>query len=482
MTGDETDWARVEELGRALFADGFDDFLVAAYLARATQARAGLDGLALGLLLFTELLGPRSATATPPARRQRARKSALRWWTGATLELLRKAPVASSPPQEHEGLASALTALQELATTTLGADAPSLAAITRELRRITRAAPDTAKKAADGPEAPPLKTAEANPDPPPQESPSPIDGEHTLSPTPEERTASTDAATAPHPRELRRLGAQLIDASQRQRELDIRDPRAYELLRSGLWLHFDALPPMTEGKTAIPPRQASAWRHLDALSTRKAWEELIHTSERLLVRNRLDLDLQRTSATALESLDPPATQAAAIIRARTRELIARLPGLLTLCRSDESPLASADTRAWLRPDIAPRDRARRTVPTSPNAMAATTPPPTMPAADLQGQSATFLDRLNTAEAALEAGERHLAAALFVGLDSAAQRHHLDTWRPDLARRVLVGALASRPTEPEPEHPHVPSRWEQRLGVLCPDALADVLRMTDRIPK
>ncbi|HGG56449.1 MAG TPA: hypothetical protein ENK31_01500, partial [Nannocystis exedens] len=254
----------------------------------------------------------------------------------------------------------------------------------------------------------------------------------------------------------------------------------------------EALPPATEGKSQIPPRPPSISRQLKALEMRTAWAELIDLGERLLARHRLDLDLQRTTATALLSLDPPAEAAADAIRTRTVELLRRFPGLLDLRSSDGAALADSDTRAWLRAEHNMCNPSARhsILPNSEHAHTSESASEHSHRSDSrhnsiqtdshnsalkgdasqnQGQSGLFIDRLQLAERALLNGNTTFAAALFAGLETMVDLYQLDRWRPDLAERVLLGTLRTQASTAT-----VSSR-EKRLGSICPQALADFLR-------
>ncbi len=516
MTGATTDWAQVEELGRSLLREGYDDLLVAAYTARAAQERAPIDGVHLGLTLFTELLGPRWTGASPPVRRLRARVSALRWWVRASTEALRGATTGertADPPKpaEIDGLEAALAGLGELTITRMGDSAPALGTLRRELRRLRPTIPPTQPlPAADSPvdrekpiSAPDRDSADqadkAEPEKPekpaPEETPNAQGHKRASSGgafSPETDTsrptatrdvpggATPDLAPSLRPststddgdleRQLRRLGDQLIATGERLRADGLRDPRSYDLLRHGLWLHLETLPPVVDGKTTIADISASARRQLAALCAGGRWDEAIGLGERLVVRHRLDLDLQRTTAQCLLKLDPPAERAAAAVRARTRELVARLPGVLDLRSRGGTPLADSDTRAWLLdpPPALSSSRghavegAEATPDKSDVAPSELDPPHT-------GDETRFIERLALAEEALGGGHRGLAHALFSGLEATVEHHHLDRWRPDLARRVLAGSLRAGTAPLDPASPQA-----RLLGVLSPRTLAELL--------
>lgn len=526
MTGSATDWAKVEELGRALLREGYDDLLVAAYTARAAQERAPLDGVHLGLTLFIELLGARWTSASPPLRRLRARVSALRWWVRSSTEALRSATTGERQgglrqPAELDDLEAVLAKLGELTVTRMGDSAPALGALRRELRRLRPPPPSTQPSpTTDSGLAEVEPTSRQEPEQAEQtgqarpsllHSPSTQSRDETSSRSASSTETDTSRASPAEPpratrddrggatpdlaqsarpptstddgdleRQIRRLGDQLIATSERLRSDSLRDPRAYDLLRHGLWLHLKSLPPVVDGKTTIADMSASARRQLAALRAGERWDEALGLAERLAVRHRLDLDLQRTTAESLLQLDPPAEQAAAAVRARTREFVARFPGVLDLRSREGTPLADSDTRTWLQdpPPALSSSRGRGAVqgaPTTPGRAYAAAGElitgPQTPEIDPAhpGDEPRFVERLSLAEEALEGGHRGLAYALFSGLEATVEHHRLDRWRPDLARRVFAGSLRAGTAPLDPASPQA-----RRLGVLSPRTLAELL--------
>ncbi|MEZ4385215.1 MAG: type VI secretion system domain-containing protein [Nannocystaceae bacterium] len=485
VEGGATDWQRVDALGRELLAEGLGDLLIAAYTARAAQRRGGVAGTAFALTLVRERLAIDCEGASP--RRRRALASALRWWTRGAEAPLRRALTTERAQLEGatvDGLRALVDELASLARAQLGSQTPAFGELTGALERaaaeIERGDPgdtitcpieqDESSLVADATsEPPPEPAAEPPPTPAPQPAAPaalPTAPPHTdaaLASEPDELAALRSASSPGDlQRPLRRLGEGLLDAAEQLRRLDLRDPRAYALARQGLWIHLVAAPPIRAGKSSIQPRAPAAQRQLEALAAQRDWPAFIDAAERLLRRARLDLDLQREVADALAALDPPATAAAAIVQQRARELVDRLPALLELHDREGRALASPATLAWLRsPSASPRPAAPQP------AVTASAEAPTDDA--VEGDAAPFQRRLDAAEAALRDGPPALAKHLFAGLDEQVERHALERWRPDLARRVLAGRLRTADAAATREGA------ARRLGALCPEALAAALR-------
>ncbi|MCB9702226.1 MAG: type VI secretion system domain-containing protein [Myxococcales bacterium] len=506
-------WRRVEELTQALLEAGAADLLVAAYAAVAAQSIRGIDGLALGVALIARLHRERAEGLGPP--RPRARAAALRWWLERALRELDVGDTGRCSGDDLAALAAAIDDLGARAAGDLGDEAPT--ALTRRLaRRLREVAPrqsgaskdmsedrssgevDRGSRGVDAdaeaPRDPPAATSdraastsseaglrssppEAVPEPP-VAAPRPVDPPAPLA----EAAPSTSASSLPGApsveldRQLRRTADALIEAARSLRAHDLRDPRAFQLLREGLWLRLDALPPNRGGASGVARIDEGARARLDALASAGAWPELIEGAEALLPAHRLDLDLQRRIAEALLALTPPATGAADVILDGTRALVARLPGLVDLRARDGAPLADAETRRWLaRPsasppasDVAASPRASRTGDAD-DAAKNVGPGDPQPGADTHATSTergAFHRRLERAESALRDRDLELAAPLFAGLVALVRRHALERWEPALALRALVGALRSSPRDDEAR-----KGLMIEIGALDPDALA-----------
>ena len=259
----------------------------------------------------------------------------------------------------------------------------------------------------------------------------------------------------------------LVHTARSLREAQPADPRAYRLLRIGIWLRLAGPPPTRpDGNTAISGLAERDRAALDDLAARQRWLDLLHRSENLLRTHRLVLDLQRHSAAALTALGPDHAPAALALRAELCGLLLRFSTLPGLRDRDGRPLADPDTQRWLSEHVLPRSR-----PAAPTAAADSDLDPAfwseLPArlrgddrdaalADAQARidqspsrKARFLRSLGLAEAALEAGDPRLAALLFTALAADAERQRIDQWDPPLLARCLAGAARSHHRRGQP---------------------------------
>jgi type VI secretion system protein ImpA len=90
-------------------------------------------------------------------------------------------------------------------------------------------------------------------------------------------------------------------------------------------------------------------KHLKRLTLDKKWEELLEAAESAMALpcSRAWLDLQRIVVEACEALGSDYAAIVRAIRSELKALISDIPQLLDATLMDETPVANAETRAWL---------------------------------------------------------------------------------------------------------------------------------------
>ena len=449
-SGGAVDWARVEAGSDAVLLRISKDLRAAAWFTLARAHRTGPPGLALGLTIVVGLLESFGEAIFP--RKPRSVRDQSEWLIKYTAAALRDttgdidAPLLATLRALGERLAVVLRAR-------LGDDAPSL----RPLRDIL--AERSEQLAARTPVAP-----AATP-----ERPAPPEPTAAVSPpaAPSLPAAATSAQLAPLPavvadsadldKFLGATGEALEQAARSLREAAPADPRAYRLLRTGLWLHLVAAPPLRpDGNTALPGLEARDHAQLAELAAASRWAGLLARSENLLATRRLALDLQRHTAAALAGLGSEYAAAGDAVRIELRSLLARLPGLASLRDRDGQPLADVDTQRWLASEVLPR-------PVTSTATAAADTPEfwaelrprlrgetrTEALTDAQryidaarGEHQRYLRRLGLAELCEEL-DPSLASHLFAALADDLERRDVDAWDPSLSTRTLTGLIRAQ---------------------------------------
>jgi type VI secretion system protein VasJ len=259
---------------------------------------------------------------------------------------------------------------------------------------------------------------------------------------------------------LRNVGSALASAAAVLRAADATEPLSYRVLRTGVWLHMQAPPAATGGKTPIPPPPEPLRKQLATLAQNQKWAALVEEAEAALPQCRFWLDLHRHAAQALGALGAGHARARDAVVIEVRAFLARMPSIPTLAFADGSPLADPQTRTWLDEEVAPRAAASAAAGAAPEDAAALE---VVAAARKQlaaGQVAEalaalrvlaasrpdgrgrFRVRLELAKAAAGAGLMAVARATYDELDRDAITHRLDEWEPAVAAEVLKGLIAA----------------------------------------
>ncbi len=449
-SGGAVDWARVEAGSDAVLLRTSKDLRAAAWFTLARAHRTGPSGLALGLTIVVGLFESFGETIFP--RKSRSVRDQSEWLIKHSAAALRDTTADIDAP-----ILATLRALGERLAVVLRArlceDAPSLRPLRDILaERSEQLASRTPVVPVATPErpAPPEPTGPASP--PAAPIPPPAATSAQLAPLP-----AVVADSADLDKFLGATGEALEQAARSLREAAPTDPRAYRLLRTGLWLHLVAAPPLRpDGNTALPGLEARDHAQLAELAAASRWAGLLARSENLLATRRLALDLQRHTVAALAGLGSEYSAAGDAVRIELRSLLARLPGLVSLRDRDGQPLADADTQRWLASEVLPRP-------------VTSTPTTAVDAPEFWAELRTRL-RGETRTEALTDAQRHIDAArgehqrylrrlglaelcdeldpslanhLFAALADDLERRDIDGWDPSLSTRTLTGLIRAQ---------------------------------------
>jgi type VI secretion system protein VasJ len=470
------DWARVE-IGSSLVLQRLSkDLRAAVWFTLARAHRGGLAGLCLGFAVVIGLFEGFGDDIYP--RRVRSRRDQSDWLIKQSSAAL----LGAATTLTLENLATLRALNERLATTLrtrLGDEAPSLRplrdAIAQAAELLAARTPPpatpTASTTPDGgatqPSASPLAAASSSPTPgsasatvptivaspastvvSPPAAPGPSTEVHSTIPV--ATVTGPPANTADLENFLLATGEALQQTAQALREAAPADPRAYRLLRTGLWIHLVAAPTLRpDGNTALPGLEERDRALLTDLNATSRWAGLLARSENLLPSRRLALDLQRHSAAALSGLGPDYIAAGETLRIELRALLARLPGLAALHDRDGRPLADPETQRWLAAEVSPRPAAS-TYTTSDDPQFWTDLHPRLNAASRNdalaeaqrhidashSEQLRFTRRLSLAELCADI-DPPLATILFAALADDLERRALDSWDLALSTRILV---------------------------------------------
>jgi type VI secretion system protein ImpA len=154
------------------------------------------------------------------------------------------------------------------------------------------------------------------------------------------------------PEDLDDVTARLSAVAKFLRAQDASSPAAYLLLRGYRWGELRGYSDPPDPSLLIPPPTAVR-QAIRRLATESNWAELIETAETAMAQpyGRAWLDLQRHVVNAAEQSGY--AHVAAAIRSEVRALLVDLPRLPDWEFSDETPVSSSDTHAWLKELAAP---------------------------------------------------------------------------------------------------------------------------------
>jgi type VI secretion system protein VasJ len=474
-TGGAVDWVQVATLGKKLLGSKSKDMLLAAYTGFALFApKKSLSGLLEGMVLVSELTDRFWDSLFPDGKRQKARANAMGWFVQRVSLSIGDLVPAPSDREVVEALIPAAQRLAEVCRTRLTEGGPAFGPLMEALERLRLQLP---------PEAPP---------PPPAPEPAAsASGASAAASAPAPAAVPVPVAAPAMPARgadatawLREVGTALCQAAADIRRAGPADPVSYRLLRTGLWLHMTQAPPRgPDGRCPFPGLPADLRAQLQALSSNAKWVELLEEAESALLQHRFQLDLHRFSAGALAGLGHTAARAALV--AGLGAWLRRVPEAVELSASDGTPVADAQTRAWLDLEVrggggnAPGSGAG-TDPTAEAVGEAKSLFATGKGAEalalLQGRVQTadsgrarFRLRLELAKLCA-ANQPAVARALYAALARECTAHDLDTWEPALTAECLEGLLSSRASGALSEED---AGYFQRLCRISPSAAARV---------
>jgi type VI secretion system protein VasJ len=339
------DWDKVVRLAAEILSQKSKDLLVAGYLAVGLIQLRGMEGLALALKIYRDLIEHHVQSLFP--QRERARLRAVEWWlekSAAALATLGACPVE---PVLLVSMEEQLAKLSQLLPELLP-DAPSLQLLRDFLRRgaeSSRADLPRADAATIAPESSAMATepcakgtGTCGASPPARSDEAPVAA-------PGDVSACHDGALP-----LEDLLHQLRARADLLRGQDHRDSLCYRLSRQASWLSLTQLPPAEAGRSRLPAPPATLSIRLAELKRAGESRTLLEELESQLGQFIFWLDLNRVAAETLLELDSAQAAADAVCQ-ETASLLRRLPGLDDLAFADGTPFADARTRQWLKKQL-----------------------------------------------------------------------------------------------------------------------------------
>lgn len=431
------DWGKVIELSGLILSRKSKDILVAGYLAVALTCTRKVEGLAVGLRIYADLLDRFWDDLHPAKARMKRRVGAIEWWMERQAAVVRElspdtftpdllAGIRESTEQiermlaEHLDRFNCLVSIREylalIPSETFGEAQPAKPEAVSEQPVSSAPAPTLPEVQ---PEAPPatVKQAVVSSTPgkaPPAERPEP----------------PAQDATAPAGDSQKAFNQGIMNIRQAAGSLwqsNPASPQPYRWTRLAAWMPLEDLPPATERLTRVAPPSNEEKSSLSELRRKGDWESLLKSSEARVPQYIFWLDLNRYAAEALKNLGAQYERARMAVCQETANLLHRLPGIEHLGFSDGTPFADPETKNWLK-SIRVGVGAALTDPVQTGAASTT--------------AAAFPDvvagKTNEALALVQAGNvAEAVAMLHSGLASSGSRRERLLWRLALCRVLLT---------------------------------------------
>lgn len=324
------DWRKVENLASLILAQKSKDLAVASYLTVALIYNRQVEGLALGLQIYHDLLVNFWETLYPTKARMRGRVRTMEWWVEKMETALATLPPASFSPELFQKVQENFDLIDDFISQNVE-EPPALSALRdffRSIEEIAMAQPAPEEKRAE--EEKPSPKSVASPSAPAREEP------EVISSVPAAQRALNSVWS-----KMREIAAFLFQEN-------IANPQAYRLNRIAIWSAVENLPPTAEGKTKIPPPPGQVRNILADLKAKENYEALLRAAEERVSQFIFWLDLNRLVVEALTMLGSPYQAAAEAVKKETTYLISRLPGLEELAFADGSPFADLETKGWIK--------------------------------------------------------------------------------------------------------------------------------------
>jgi type VI secretion system protein ImpA len=266
------------------------------------------------------------------------------------------------------------------------------------------------------------------------------------------------------PEDLDDVTARLNAVAKFLRAQDAASPAPYLLLRGYRWGEIRGYSDPPDASLLIPPPTAVR-QSIRRLASESNWSELIETAEAAMAQpyGRAWLDLQRHVVNAAEQSGY--AYVAAAIRSEVRALLVDLPRLPDWEFSDETPVASSETHAWLNqlaspapPALPPTAAVFEDPAIGPSDAAEPAPPDSfvlaveaaragrgseaiqMLAAEIPRQQsgrARFQRKLQLAQICMMSGHETLAQPILEELTQSIDQHQLDEWE---SREIVAQPL------------------------------------------
>jgi type VI secretion system protein VasJ len=386
LSSETVDWKEVKALATDLLQNTTKDYLVASYLTHSLTVTEGYTGLLVGVKILESFTENYWQDSFPPAKRLRARKTAIEWLVEKTSHFIEKNPPTNADNEVMVELANSIKNLDFSLAEKMNDQAPSMAELNRSLKRLKQSAEFELK-------------ANAEKAPPPESIPTPapsntdiqeVSTQETSAPEPiadpvankpvnpstsvTQASAQTASATqySSSPVEInnsvlasegdaKKLYKQVQDALRQLAEFHAAekssDPKRYRYSRAALWDSLEKMPPNKDNKTQLPKPAPDKFKKLLELFEQGDFIAVLDQAEKSASKMPYWFDGHRLIANSLIALGGEFTNAADALISELKQFLTRIPKIITLSYSDGTPFADEQTLMWISTQVLISDQA-----------------------------------------------------------------------------------------------------------------------------
>jgi type VI secretion system protein VasJ len=327
LTETVIDWDQVTQLSKEILKKKSKDYRVASYLTVGLCHTQGLAGLYNGIRVYQGLVKNFWDKAFPEKKRMRGRIGTLQWLNDHVAKAL--AAKGLKPGSEELVLELEKTAGEfvQAISEILSDKAPAFTEFQEAVKsradkvRSRRSAADRAKQDQE-------RRAAAI-----------ASGDVT-------EVADAQKVTDDCSSKLNKVARFLGSANPA-------DPLSYKISRQTNWAWLPGPPMNDKGVTSIPEISAETVEKLGQLASQGEWRTIIQETESVFPDNRFALDVQRYCVQALGELGEEYSAARQVVLMELAQLVNRMPEILDMKFREGSPLAGAQTKAWIREEVRP---------------------------------------------------------------------------------------------------------------------------------
>lgn len=232
----------------------------------------------------------------------------------------------------------ALEAIQEISGEKFGDDAPSFGKLKTAIEEVRRIVHTLLQK-----------KRETEPDPIEESTPAAVADTAAVAASVAATPGASILSFSTEPPERKQAIGAVCATAAMLRQREPQSPAPYLMLRGLRWGELRAAIQKNDA-TALEAPPTELRRTLKALSIERRWKELLEAAETAmsLPCSRAWLDLQRAVVEACGNLGPEYEPISQAIASELRALLRDFPQLFTATLMDDTPVANADTQAWLR--------------------------------------------------------------------------------------------------------------------------------------